>query len=112
MEPLTAVDRLVLILRQRLQARQRGAAASRRPGVERLDAAAALRLATLEGEILERTLIQTLLMDQLGAGLVNDPRFQRVVTQVTDAITESPDGRALMAAAVRELRAARAASSI
>lgn len=117
MDPISNVDQLVLLLRQRLLERTRAersgrkgpaAKTTRQPGA--LDAVHAL--AALEGaddQQLERALVQALLAEQLGRRLLNDARFQLVVDQVTETLRQDANGKALLARLTGELRAAGAA---
>lgn len=112
MDPVSNVDRLVLLLRQRLQERDRTRGVSRSgtrraPAPTGLDAARAL--AAIDGvdeRQLRRSLIQGLLSDQFGTAMINDARFQQVVDRVTDALESDETGRALLDRISRELRAA------
>src|ERR1700722_14974053 len=99
MDPVSNVDQLVLLLRQRLAERSRTSAG----GVARKSNAAdvqapsvdALRtLAAVEGvgeRQLGRALVQSILADQFGAGLVNDAKFHQVVDRVAETIDGEPD---------------------
>lgn len=111
MDPISNVDRLVLLLRLRLQERD----PSRRPnrGARKAEAraggvAAAQALAAAE-EIddrqLRRALIQGLLSDHFGQRLVNEAKFQRMVDRVVAAIETDEVGKALMDRVTDELRA-------
>lgn len=112
MEPISNVDRLVLLLRQRLQERERAKGvpktAGRKPqgsgGVEAARALAAI--GDVDERHLRRALIQGLLSDQFGQGVVNDAKFQQVVDRVVDAIEGDEHGRALLDRISQEMRAA------
>lgn len=112
MEPISNVDRLVLLLRQRLQDRDRlraGRPAERRPTQKSdpnaLTAAQALAAAEdIDERQLRRALIQGLLADQFGERMLNEPRFQQVVDRVTAAIEADEGGRALLERISGELR--------
>lgn len=112
MEPISNVDRLVLLLRQRLQERERTGSAPKAVGRKPQGAggiAAAKALAAI-GDVderqLRRALIQGLLSDQFGQGVVNDAKFQQVVDRVVDAIEGDEGGRALLDRISLEMRAA------
>jgi len=65
-------------------------------------------LAAVEGlddRSLKRALVQNLLAERLGAGLINDAQFQQIIDKVTDAIEAEPDASELLGRAVRDLRA-------
>lgn len=114
MDPISNVDQLVLLLRQRLLERSR----AERGGRKVVAPKAARRPATLDpvqvlvaldgadDRQLERALIQNLLTEQLGRGLLNDARFQLVVDQVTETLRQDAHGKTLLAQLTRELRAA------
>ena len=110
MDPISNVDRLVLLLRQRLQERERAKGASRtsRPN-RQVEPRAVEALAALEGvdeRQFRRSLIQGLLSDQFGQGVINDAKFQQVVDRVLGALEDDPKGRELLDRISREMRAA------
>lgn len=111
MEPISNVDRLVLLLRQRLQERTRTQRSSK-PGTGRAAAKETFSvqaLAAVEGiddRQLRRSLIQGILSEQFGQQMVNEPRFQQVVDRVADALAGDPDGDALLTQITTALRAA------
>lgn len=111
MDPISNVDRLVLLLRQRLSERSatnRGsAAASRRTSPPPADMVR--ELAAVEGmdeRHLRRALIQNLLSDAFGKGVVNEAQFQQVVDRVTHAIEADPETARLLQRVVGDLRTA------
>jgi hypothetical protein len=112
MDPISNVDRLVLLLRQRLSERstaRHGAAtaASRRTSPPPADVVRAL--AAVEGmdeRHLRRALIQSLLSDAFGKGVVNEAQFQQVVDRVTQTIEDDPDTARLLQRVVGDLRIA------
>jgi hypothetical protein len=115
MDPISNVDRLVLLLRQRLDERaraERGEAdeVGRRQSEPALTGPDALRaLASVEGvddRQLKRALIQNLLAEALGPGLINDAGFQQVVEQVTETLDAEPASAQLLARVAQDLRAA------
>ncbi|TMJ14327.1 MAG: hypothetical protein E6G94_09855 [Alphaproteobacteria bacterium] len=110
MDPISQADRLVLILRQRLAERARsgrteGKASARRRPQSRVDPLRALA-AVDDGDErqLRRLLVQTLLADQLGQQLVNEPQFQQVVDRVTEAIEGDGEAARLLARVAGDLR--------
>lgn len=112
MEPVSNVDRLMLILRQRLEERERSLrkARSAQAGEDRVPAAASGidALAALDGAdetVLRRAFIQALLADQFGRGMINEAPFQQVVKQVTDAIDSDPATQRLLSRLLGEVRA-------
>jgi hypothetical protein len=52
---------------------------------------------------LRRALIQHLLADQLGSGLLNDVQFQQIVSRVTETIEQDPQTSSMLTRLVSEL---------
>lgn len=111
MDPISQVDRLVMILRQRMLERAKSTS-TKRKAVER-GAAKATSLDSLKGlaaldavddQHLRRALVQNILADQFGETLVNDAKFQQVVERVTEALSEDENGVLLLNRLVSELR--------
>jgi hypothetical protein len=112
LEPISNVDRIVQLLRQRLSERNRAKseATTTRKGsgltaTQPSVTAALLAIDGVDPKVLRRSYIQSLLSEQLGENLVNDARFQQVVTRVADAIEEHGGSRALLDQQIAELRA-------
>ena len=109
MEPISNVDRLVLLLRQRLQERSKAGAAPRKDDHSAVGEPDTLKgLAAIEGldeRQLRRALIQNILADQFGAGLINDAKFQQVVDRVVETIEGDGEASKLIAKVLVELRA-------
>lgn len=114
MDPISNVDRLVLLLRQRL--RERSLAASATPGATRRSAGepgkagmdnvrALAGVEDIGDRQLARALVQNILADQFGRSVINDAQFQQVVDRVTETIEGEPDASALLAGVVSDLRA-------
>jgi hypothetical protein len=114
MDPISNVDQLVLLLRQRLAERSRAASSgktgqvrsARETASAEVDSAHAL--AAIDGvdeRQLKRALIQNILADQLGGALLNDAQFQQVVDRVTETIDAEPETSRLLSLVVLELRA-------
>lgn len=112
MQPISNVDRLVLLLRQRLA--ERGKAS--RPSAATAGAAAPARaapsalqaLAGVDGvdeRHLRRALIQDLLSDSFGERAINDAQFQRVVDRVTETIEGDPQAAKLLQRVLGDLTA-------
>ena len=105
-------DQILLLLRQQLQ-RIAGDKQTRRSSkigsksqVEKAAVARLKALARLEefgDDEFERTLVQGLLTDEFGEGIINDPRFQRIVDQVWKIIASDEQSRHLFAEAKQEL---------
>jgi hypothetical protein len=112
MDPISGSDRLVALLRQKLEERAKTSAGKRgsikspvSSGPQEPSGVHAL--AAIDGadeHQLRRAFIQYLLVDQLGSGLMNDARFQQVVSRVTEAIEEDGNAAALLNRLVAELR--------
>ncbi len=113
MDPISNVDSLVLLLRQRLTERSRTASpatsGSRRQPRAAPDAADHLRAIAgvdgVNGRQLKRALVQSLLTEHFGAAFINDARFQLIVDQVTDTIEREPGPSKILAQVIRELQA-------
>jgi hypothetical protein len=113
MDPISNTDRLVILLRQKLQERAKSASAGKSGGMAKANSGAPAEpsgiqaLAALDGvdeRLLRRTLIQNLLADQLGPDLLNDAQFQQIVSRVTEAIEEDGDASQLLSRVVSDLR--------
>jgi len=110
MDPISQVDQLALILRQRILEQSKGRVTKRKtPDSEpRTSWVAGLRaMAATEGvddHQLRRTLVQNILADQFGHGLVNETKFQQVVERVTEALEADKAGSTLIDRCVVELR--------
>jgi hypothetical protein len=113
-DPVSSIDQLVVLLRQRLSERSRAArsATASRPEtrgstplsvIDRARALAAIE--GLDERQLQRAVIQNLLTDHFGAHLMNDAQFQQVVDRVADAITDDEASSRLLAQVMTQLRA-------
>ena len=114
MDSISQIDRLVIILRQRMLERAKATGAKRRdnerrePTAEPLDTLKAV--ASIEGvddQLLRRALVQNILAEQFGEHLVNDAQFQQMVERVTEALSEDDNGAILLGRLVAELRKAK-----
>ena len=111
MDPISNADRLMVLLRQRLQERAKASAGSRAAARKRSSAPAAAgleALAAMDGadtQQLRRACIQSLLADQLGSALINDAQFQQVVSRVADAIGADAGSSRLLDRLLTDLRA-------
>jgi hypothetical protein len=115
MDPISNADRLVLLLRKKLEERAKSTAGGRTAARSSASVAApaepagARALAAIDGadeRSLRRAVIQNLLADQLAPDLVNDAQFQQIVTRVTDTIEEDADAAGLLTRVVSGLRQA------
>ena len=111
MDPISQVDRLVMILRQRMLERAKtagtkrkdaGRGAAKGTSLDRLKAVAAFD--AVDDQHLSRALVQNILADQFGENLINDTNFQQVVERVTEALSEDENGALLLSRLVSELR--------
>jgi hypothetical protein len=113
MDPISNVDQLVLLLRQRLTERSRASPGGQRDrthspseptqgSVHSVQALAALE--DVDEHQLKRAVIQSILAEHFGAGLVNDAKFQQVVDRVTETLESETGAPLLFAQVVRELR--------
>jgi hypothetical protein len=111
MTSISSVDRLVLILRERLTQRTR-TKSSERPSVGQQGAAppgpdaihALAAIASVDDHQLKRALVQGVLVESLGAHLINEARFQQVVEQVANALEADPSTGRLLDRFVKDLR--------
>ena len=112
MDPVSNVDQLVLLLRQRLLERSRTQSASdarrsaaKRPAnpLETVQALAAVE--GMEDRDLQRAFVQSLLTEQFDSRLINDAKFQQVVDRVTDALNDDTGTSRLLGRLMDELRA-------
>jgi hypothetical protein len=111
MDPISNVDRLVRLLRARLDERAKASRTERRApqsdaqGAEKPDPLSAL--AAAEGvpqRALKRALIEHILADHFGHDLINEARFQQVTERVAETLESDPASDALMTRLVKELR--------
>jgi hypothetical protein len=114
MDPISSTDRLVLLLRQKLQERAKASGAGRsgqkdRPATSTpadptgLQAIAAVESA--DDRTLRRAFLQHLLAEQFGDGLINDAQFQHIVQRVADAIEDDGNASRLLSRLIADLRA-------
>src|SRR6185312_13907928 len=102
MEPISNADRLVMLLKQKLEERAkaaRGGGKGKANVAVPVEASGVRALAALEGadeRSLRRAIIQNLLADQLDPALINDAQFQQIVTRVTDALEDDRGASQLM----------------
>ena len=112
MDPISSVDQIVLVLRQRLLEREKTAGGRRSEqkqqakGLDgRVQVQALAAVESIDDRQLKRALIQGILTEQLGEELINEAKFQQVVDRVTDTIEADVQGSALLSGLVAELRA-------
>ncbi len=108
MTRVSHVDQVLLLLHQQLQrsSRQRVRNAEpRKPPQSALDRARALAaMDALGDEATRRAVIRGVLADRLGDAIGNDPGFAAMIDRVDEAVRATPEGEALIAQAVAQLR--------
>ncbi len=113
MEPISNTDRLVMLLRQKLQERVKTTSSGRTGAKQKPDrstpaeATGLESLAALGGvddRQFRRAVVHSILADQFGPDLINEAQFQQVVTRVTDVIESDPAVAQLLDQVVADLR--------
>lgn len=111
MEPISNSDRLVLLLRNKLEERAKAASSGRSAAklsgsapVSPMGVHALAAIDWADERLLRRSIVQYLLADQLGPTLINDAQFQQIVSRVTDAIEEDTQASNLLTQTISELR--------
>lgn len=113
MDPISNTDRLVRLLRQKLAERtqtkrasgpsQTGPVDAR--GLEKIRAVTGrLADAGVEDEQMRRALIEQLLVDQFGAAMINEPKFQQVIDRVHGIMKADPEIGSLLDQTLADLR--------
>lgn len=110
MDPISQVDQLAIILRQRILDHSKTRSSKRKPRetetrsswVSSLKALAATK--GVDDHQLRRALIQNILAEQLGRGLINETKFQQIVERVVETLQADDTYAGLMAQCVAELR--------
>jgi hypothetical protein len=113
MDPISQVDQLAMILRQRIldhstprtAKTKKAGAEARSSWVANLKALAATE--AVNDHQLRRALVQSILAEQLGQGLLNEMKFQRIVDRVTEALEADKAGATLLSQCITELRGGR-----
>lgn len=116
MDPISQVDQLAMILRQRISdhsktragKRKNAGAEAKSTWVASLKALAATE--AVDDHQLRRALVQNILLDQFGHGLANDIKFQQVIDKVTEALEADRAGATLLNGCIAELRQRRETS--
>lgn len=114
MDPVSNVDQIVHVLRQRLQERSKagrgerrgsatGAIQARPGGLERLRSIAAVE--NLDERQLRRALVQSLLVERFGGDVLNDAKFQQVIDEVLAALESDQATSRLVGQVTSALRA-------
>jgi hypothetical protein len=111
MEPISGTDRLLALLRQKLEERSRSGTATRSAGrssqkESHAEPVGVQALAAIEGHDerqLRRAVVQQLLAEHFGPALINDANFQQIVSRVADAIEEEVSTGALLSRLIADL---------
>jgi hypothetical protein len=114
MDPVSNANRIAMLLRQRLQERARTASATGTgkknvggagdaSGRSAVRGAAAIE--ELDDRKLRRVIVENILADQFGGGVINEARFQQIVDQVAEAIEADDRGALVLAEVMSDLRA-------
>ncbi|WP_164115906.1 hypothetical protein [Sphingorhabdus sp. Alg239-R122] len=113
MTRINNVDQLVLILREKLEAASRLKKSGKSSKARRAAAPTNTRDVDIVQDLLgsgnftendvQHALIQGILSQEFGDRLVNDAKFQQIVSQVVAIINRDPELRGLFAEATREL---------
>ncbi|MEH3040405.1 MAG: hypothetical protein PGN21_10130 [Sphingomonas paucimobilis] len=108
MAEIGRADPVLLLLRERLQGRSGAAvrssaraAAPMLSPIERTRAVAALAVLDEEGR--RRLVVRAVLAERLGEAVANDAAFQTLGDRVLAELDETPEGRALVEAAMAEM---------
>lgn len=113
MTRISASDHIMILLRQKLEraaALKKGGKTQKVTGSAREDGSnihrvrALAQMASLSDEDIERSMIQGLLIEELGEGLVNDPKFQLIVSRIVELLASDEAGKRLLGAARRDLQ--------
>jgi hypothetical protein len=113
MDAISNADRLVRMLRQRLEERAKAKVASRTVSAAPVDARGLDKVRAVTGELagagakdeqLQRALVEQLLADQFGAAMVNEPKFQQIVDRVHAIMEEDLDVGAMLKQTLFDLR--------
>ena len=114
MEPISNADRFVALLREKL-AERADAKTARHEGpqprgaaLQGADAARGLAVSAAragqDDRKLRRTIVEQLLSERFGARLTNEPRFQELITQVTEMMGADPELGAILQEVIAEVR--------
>lgn len=116
MDPVSNNDRLVRLLRQKLEEREKARAPDKRGRVGPVEHGPRPGIRIIAGDmargggsetLLRRALIEHLLTGQFDGQLANDAKFQQIVDQVTAIMADDTQTRWMLDAVVAELREAR-----
>lgn len=112
MDPVSNADRLVRLLRQKLELRNRAKRAQKTSEGQTVRQSGLDQIRLVTGEVsqaggeprqLHRVVVEQLLSEKFGSDLVNEPRFQQIVDQVFAIISDDADMSGLLAGVTQEL---------
>ncbi len=108
MSTISNVDRVILLIRQRLKEHAKAAESSGSASAAKKGLADHVRaLAALDGvepRQVKRALIEQILAEEFGAELVNDASFQQVVQRVFETLDSTEATRGLTDTVIADLR--------
>lgn len=113
MTRISASDHIIILLRQKLEraaALKKGGKSQKSGELAGKDGSnihrvrALAQMEALGDEDIDRSLVQGLLLEEFGEALVNDPKFQQLVSRIVDLLANDDAGKALLGAARRDLR--------
>jgi len=108
MEPVSNVDRLTLLLREKLAERAKATRGTPAGSARQIAEAGGIRALAAMGDVDERqfrrALVQSALVNHFGSRLMNEAGFQQVVEQVVAAIEADDSARELLGRAAAEAR--------
>jgi hypothetical protein len=112
MDAISNADRFALLLRQKLEerAKKKGLSKNKIEEARRLSVSERHSIRSVTGaaarsgaDDLERTLIEQLLVDQFGAALINDPKFQDIIGRVAKMMQDDKDLKQIMSTVIASL---------
>lgn len=113
MDRISDTQRLAALLRTRLEERSKAATRTSKapsqgggqaaPKTKSSGVRALAAVEGVEGRALRRAVIQDVLAERLGNGLVNDAQFQQVVARVTDAIDDDETASRLLTRLIADI---------
>jgi hypothetical protein len=113
MDPISNTDRLVRLLRQKLEERAKTKASTPSAPATKVRPRGTETVRAITGEFvragvddkqLRRALIEQLLADQFGPALANEAKFQQVIDRVDDIMAADPTIGPLVDRAIRQIR--------
>lgn len=102
MNPVSNVDRVALLVQQRLEERERLKRPRLRAREESSKAGQMVGIGNLavlgdvDQKVLHRAFVQALLAEKFGRDMINDAQFQQVIQRVSEVIEADPDATRLI----------------